>query len=89
MRRKGRTGCKTDVQKETCMPCTTILVGKKGSHDGSTIITHKDGGAFEAWRLLAHSSLIMDERHQNAVLNRAQEFLYEYDEKIRYHRGDN
>lgn len=35
------------------------------------------------------SSLIMDERHQNAVLNRAQQFLYEYDEKIWYHRGDN
>ena len=27
---------------------------QKGSHDGSTIITRKDGGAFEARRLLAH-----------------------------------
>lgn len=29
------------------------------------------------------SSLILDERYQNAVLNRAQQLLYEYDEKIK------
>lgn len=29
------------------------------------------------------SSLILDERYQNAVLNQAQQFLYEYDEKIK------
>lgn len=36
------------------MPCTTILVGKKASHDGSTIIARNEDGAFEAKRLLAH-----------------------------------
>ena len=38
------------------MPCTTILVGKKASHDGSTIIARNDDGGFEAKRLLAHSA---------------------------------
>ena len=36
------------------MPCTTILVGKKASHDGSTIISRNDDGGFEAKRLVAH-----------------------------------
>ena len=36
------------------MPCTTILVGKKASHDGSTIIARNDDGRFEAKRGLAH-----------------------------------
>ena len=36
------------------MPCTTILVGRRASHDGSTIIARNDDGAFEAKRLLAH-----------------------------------
>lgn len=34
------------------MPCTTILVGKKASNDGSTIIARNDDGGFEAKRLL-------------------------------------
>lgn len=33
------------------MPCTTILVGKKASYDGSTIISRNDDGAFEAKRI--------------------------------------
>ena len=36
------------------MPCTTILVGKKASHDGSTIIARNDDGGFEAKRFLVH-----------------------------------
>ena len=40
--------------KEPLMPCTTILVGKKASHDNSTIIARNDDGGFEAKRLLAH-----------------------------------
>ena len=36
------------------MPCTTILVGKKASHDGSTIIARNDDGGFEAKRVLVH-----------------------------------
>lgn len=30
------------------MPCTTILVGKKASYDGSTMISRNDDGGFEA-----------------------------------------
>ncbi len=30
------------------MPCTTILVGKKASYDGSTLIARNDDGGFEA-----------------------------------------
>ena len=36
------------------MPCTTILVGRNASHDGSTIIARNDDGAFESKRVLAH-----------------------------------
>lgn len=34
------------------MPCTTILVGKKASNDGSTIISRNDDGGFEAKRII-------------------------------------
>ena len=34
------------------MPCTTILVGKKASNDGSTIIARNDDGSFEAKRII-------------------------------------
>ncbi len=34
------------------MPCTTILVGKNASNDGSTIISRNDDGAFEPKRIL-------------------------------------
>lgn len=33
------------------MPCTTILVGKKASYDGSNIISRNDDGLFEAKKL--------------------------------------
>lgn len=36
------------------MPCTTILVGKKASCDGSTIISRNDDGGFEAKRILVN-----------------------------------
>lgn len=34
------------------MPCTTILVGKKASNDGSTMIARNDDGAFRSKRLI-------------------------------------
>lgn len=34
------------------MPCTTILVGKKASNDGSTIIARNDDGSFETKKLV-------------------------------------
>ena len=37
------------------MPCTTILVGRNASHDGSTMIARNDDGGFESKRVLAHA----------------------------------
>ncbi len=34
------------------MSCTTILVGKKASYDGSTIISRNDDGGFDAKKIL-------------------------------------
>lgn len=34
------------------MPCTTILVGKKASHDGSTIIARNDDGGFDCKKVV-------------------------------------
>ena len=31
------------------MPCTTILVGKRASNDGSTMIARTDDGHFTTW----------------------------------------
>ena len=33
------------------MPCTTILVGKKASYDGSTMIARNDDGRFDTKKL--------------------------------------
>ena len=38
------------------MPCTTILVGKKASHDGSTIIARNDDGSFGPKRIMVHAA---------------------------------
>lgn len=64
------------------MPCTTILGGTTETVSTDSIYWHS--------RLIAAltdaqygSALLFDERYQNAVMNRAQQFLYEYDEKIR------
>ena len=34
------------------MPCTTILVGKKASYDGSTMIARNDDGRFDTKKLV-------------------------------------
>ena len=41
------------------MPCTTILVGKKASYDGSTIISRNDDGPFDVKQIL-----VMDPKKQ-------------------------
>ena len=41
------------------MPCTTILVGKNATNDGSTIISRNDDGAFEA------KKVVVIERNKN------------------------
>lgn len=33
------------------MPCTTILVGKKASNDGSTMIARNDDGRFDVKKI--------------------------------------
>ena len=41
------------------MPCTTILVGKKASYDGSTIVARNEdspGGQFEAKRFVVREA---------------------------------
>ena len=41
------------------MPCTTILVGKKASYDGSTIVARNEdapGGKFEPKRFVAREA---------------------------------
>lgn len=49
------------------MPCTTILVGKKASHDGSTIIARNDDGGFEAKRILAHAAKTQPDTYKSAI----------------------
>ena len=34
------------------MPCTTVLVGAKASHDGSTMIARTDDGHFDVKKLI-------------------------------------
>ncbi|MDD6023072.1 MAG: C69 family dipeptidase, partial [Oscillospiraceae bacterium] len=34
------------------MPCTTILVGKKASYDGSTMIARNDDGFYDVKKLV-------------------------------------
>ena len=34
------------------MPCTTVLVGRKASHDGSTMIARTDDGHFDVKKLI-------------------------------------
>ena len=34
------------------MPCTTILVGKKASYDGSTMIARNDDGFYDVKKLI-------------------------------------
>ena len=37
------------------MPCTTILVGKKASYDGSTMIARNDDGFYDVKKLVVVS----------------------------------
>ena len=34
------------------MPCTTLLVGKKASNEGSTMIARTDDGSFDVKKLV-------------------------------------
>ena len=39
-----KKNARVQKRKETPMPCTTILAGRKATHDGSTIIAGNDDG---------------------------------------------
>ena len=39
-------------KEEPGMPCTTVLVGRKASHDGSTMIARTDDGSFNVKKLI-------------------------------------
>ena len=49
------------------MPCTTILVGKKASHDGSTIIARNDDGGFEAKQILVRTPEKQPRRYKTVI----------------------
>ena len=38
------------------MPCTTLLVGKKASYDGSTMISRTDDGHFDEKKIIVEPS---------------------------------
>ena len=40
------------MKEDKYMPCTTILVGKKASYDGSTMIARNDDGRFDTKKLV-------------------------------------
>ena len=49
------------------MPCTTILVGKKASNDGSTIIARNDDGGFEAKRILVNKPEKQPKKYKTVI----------------------
>ena len=52
------------------MPCTTILVGKKASYDGSTIIARNEdspGGEFEAKRFVAREAPVAGSVYRSVI----------------------
>ena len=54
------------------MPCTTILIGKKASYDGSTIVARNEdsgNGSFESKRLVAPED---QPRHYRSVISHVQ-----------------
>ncbi len=49
------------------MPCTTILVGKKASADGSTIIARNDDGGFETKRVIVVSPKKQPRKYKSVI----------------------
>ncbi len=49
------------------MPCTTILVGKKASYDGSTLIARNDDGPFEPKKLIIVTPAKQPKKYQSKI----------------------
>ena len=49
------------------MPCTTILVGKKASNDGSTMIARNDDSGADAGYILAASVHVCSSAHDEVI----------------------
>jgi len=49
------------------MPCTTILVGKKASYDGSTLIARNDDGPFEPKKLIIVTPEKQPKKYQSKI----------------------
>ena len=64
------------------MPCTTILVGKKASNDGSTIIARNDDGGFEAKGIQVHKAQNKKNNSYKTVISHLKVELPE--EQLRY-----
>ena len=49
------------------MSCTTILVGKKASHDGSTMIARNDDGHFDVKKLIVVSPEKQPKKYKSKI----------------------
>ena len=49
------------------MPCTTILVGKKASYDGSTIISRNDDGGYDTKQVLVVTPDKMKSKYKSSI----------------------
>ena len=49
------------------MPCTTILVGKKASYDGSTMIARNDDGAFDEKKLIVVEAKDQPKKYKSKI----------------------
>ena len=52
------------------MPCTTILVGKNASSDGSTLIARNDDGAFDTKKVVVVPSRALPQKYRSVLAHR-------------------
>ena len=66
------------------MPCTTILVGKKASYNGSTIISRNDDGRFEVKKSIVVERNKAPKKYKS-VLSKVEVVLPEYSYRYTAH----
>ena len=49
------------------MPCTTVLVGRKASNDGSTMIARTDDGHFDVKKLIVVNAKDQPKRYRSKI----------------------